>query len=93
MTQTELADAAKAMHQLLDQRRQPEECAVGWTESKCLDMQRYFQNLERDLQSNRVIPFFSLVRALDGMGISEGALFEEMCRINNEVNALARIQK
>lgn len=93
MTQTELANAAKAMHELLDQRPQPEECAVGWTDAKCLDMQRYFQSLERDLRSNRVIPFFSLVRALDGMGISEGELFEEMCRINNEVNVLARIKK
>lgn len=62
--------------------------ANGWTDERRLEVLRYFENLENDLVSRREIPFYSLIRALDGMGISDGDLLEELCRINNAVNRM-----
>lgn len=90
MTRSEIIQAVDDAIEKLRQPLPPEEHAFGWTDAKRLDILRYFENLVRDLREDKTIPFFSLIRALDGMGISEGELFEEVCRINNAVNRLSK---
>lgn len=85
------AEIIAGVHRAIERLRYPllpEDQANGWTEARRLEILRYFENLDNDLASNRDIPFFSLIRALDGMGISEGDLLEELCQVNNAVNRM-----
>ena len=89
MTRIEILDAIKAINLRLGKQLTVEDYSAGWTDTNRIDVLQYFQNVERDLRSEKKVSFFSLVRALDGMGISNGDLLEETCRINNAVNALS----
>lgn len=86
MTRTEIIDAVKAFCERLSQPLPGEEYAAGWTDSRRLDVLRYFQKLEQDLTSGREIPYIPLIRTLDSAGISDGELLEQACRITNEIN-------
>ncbi len=74
----------------LDAGLQAEDVSHGWTEANQRHLLQYLRNVEADVRAGRKVKFFSLVRALDGMGISEGQLLEDACRINNAVNALSK---
>ena len=85
------AEIVEGVHGAIERLRQPllaQDQANGWTDKRRLEILRYFENLDADLAANRDIPFFSLIRALDGMGISEGDLLEDLCRVNNAVNRM-----
>lgn len=88
MTNDQLIDAIRVMRVRLNSAPTQADKEVGWTDVLFEQFARYFEKLEADLLAGAQIPFFSLVRALDSMGIGEGQLLEEMCRINNAVNAL-----
>jgi hypothetical protein len=90
MTRAELSAAVREMCETLVSPLPPQERELGWSESDRLWALSYFEQLERDLNAGVRIPFFSLVRALDSCGINKGNLLEEMCRINNAVNAMSR---
>lgn len=85
------AEIIASVHGAIERLRQPllaQDRANGWTDERRMEILRYLDGLDSDLASNRNIPFFSLIRALDGMGISEGDLLEELCRVNNAVNRM-----
>lgn len=88
MERSEIIRSVENAVEALSQPLSQEERAYGWNDARRTDILKYFENLERDLKDGKPIPFFSLVRALDGMGISEGVLFEKLCRVNNAVNRL-----
>jgi hypothetical protein len=90
MTKDQLIDAIRAIRARLDAAPSEADKEAGWTDVRFEQLSRYFEKLETDLLAGAQIPFFSLIRGLDGMGIGEGQLLEEMCRINNAVNALNR---
>lgn len=88
MTRTEIVRDVEDAIRKLNYPLSEKDKGFGWTDSRRQDILRYFEKLQEDLNSGRDIPFFSLIRALDGMGISEGDLLEELCQINNAVNRL-----
>jgi hypothetical protein len=88
MTRSEIAAEVARMCARLDAGLQTLDVSDGWTDAHRRQLLQYFRNVEADLRAGRKISFFSLVRALDSMGISEGQLLEEACRLNNAVNAL-----
>lgn len=90
MTRSEIVKDVESAIRRLGQPLSEEDKGCGWTDSRSLEILHYFEKLREDLKGGRDIPFFSLIRALDGMGISEGNLLEELCRINNAVNHLQR---
>lgn len=90
MTRSEIIKDVESATRRLVQPLSYEDGGCGWTDARRLDILNYFESLRNDLKGGRDIPFFSLVRALDGMGISEGDLLEELCRINNAVNRLQK---
>lgn len=90
MTRAEIIGAIKVLSVRFSKPLSDEDYADGWTDASRMDVLRYLQNVECDLQNGVDVSFFSLVRALDGMGISKGDLLEEACRVNNAVNALKR---
>ena len=87
MNRAEIVDSIKALCKRLANNLPPEEYAVGWTDSRRLEVLSYFQKLEQELVSGNEIPYIPLIRTLDSVGISEGNLLEEACKITNEINA------
>ena len=89
MTRSELIEATTRICARLQGPLAAEELASGWSDENRAGTLQYFERLLADLRSGTDIPFFSLIRALDACGISDGELLEEACRINNAVNRLS----
>lgn len=87
-TRIELIHAVNNVCEKLSKSLPLEEQAEGWTDANRIYVLQYFQEVGRALQSSAGISFYSLLRALDGMGINNGDLLDEVCEINNAVNAL-----
>lgn len=88
MTCNEIVASVRGAVERLRQPLYTQDRKCGWTDERRLEILRYFESLEVDLAANRKVPFFSLIRALDGMGISQGDLLEDLCRVNSVVNRM-----
>lgn len=88
MTRAEIISGIHGAIEILHRPLLAQDRTNGWTDERRMEILRYFKNLDIDLENNRDVPFFSLIRVLDGMGISEGDLLEELCRVNNAVNRM-----
>lgn len=87
MTRSEIIDSIRSLIIKLREELPREEYAHGWTDAKRHDILKYFEKLEVDMTNKEEIPYISLVRTLDSVGIGDGDLLEEACNITNEINA------
>jgi hypothetical protein len=87
MSSGELIESIRGLCVALKRPLGPDEIACGWTEDKRRSVLGYFENLETKLAAGKAVPYIPFVRTLDAVGISEGNLFEEMCRITNVINS------